>query len=91
MVRLPLTPEQLAAGRRLGGRLRDARGTRTLAEVASEAGISPETLRKIEAGRLATPAFATVAALSQVLAVSLDELAELALGSPVGEAVRSAG
>ncbi|MFD6857365.1 helix-turn-helix domain-containing protein [Rhodococcus sp. NPDC060090] len=91
MVRLPLTPEQLAAGRRLGGRLREARGTRTLAEVASEAGISPETLRKIETGRMATPAFATVAALAQVLAVSLDELAELALVSPVGDPVRSAG
>jgi transcriptional regulator with XRE-family HTH domain len=91
MVRLPLTPEQLAAGRRLGGRLRTARGARTLAEVASEAGISPETLRKIEAGRLATPAFVTVAALAQVLAVSLDELAELTLVVPVEESVRSAG
>ncbi|MCK0089802.1 helix-turn-helix transcriptional regulator [Rhodococcus sp. HNM0563] len=91
MVRLPLTPEQLAAGRRLGGRLRAARGARTLAEVAGEAGISPETLRKIEAGRMATPAFATVAALAQVLAVSLDELAVLALTVPGEESVRPTG
>ncbi|MEU5841958.1 helix-turn-helix transcriptional regulator [Rhodococcus sp. NPDC047139] len=79
MVRLPLTQEQLAAGKRLGGRLRDARGSRTLAEVARAAEISPETLRKIETGRLATPAFTTIAALARVLPVSLDELAELSL------------
>ncbi|SUE17072.1 XRE family transcriptional regulator [Rhodococcus gordoniae] len=79
MVRLPLTPEQLAAGKRLGGRLREARGSRTLTEVARAADISPETLRKIETGRLATPAFATIAALARVLPVSLDDLAELAL------------
>lgn len=79
MVRLPLTPEQLAAGKRLGGRLREARGSRTLTEVARAADISPETLRKIETGRLATPAFATIAALARVLPVSLDDLAKLAL------------
>ncbi len=42
--------------------------------VALEAGISPETLRKIESGRVATPAFTTIAALAQVLDLSLDEL-----------------
>jgi transcriptional regulator with XRE-family HTH domain len=47
--------------------------------VAQAAGISPETLRKIETGRLATPAFATVAALARVLAVPLDDLAYLCL------------
>ncbi|WP_305091389.1 helix-turn-helix domain-containing protein [Prescottella sp. R16] len=79
MVRLPLTAEQLAAGKRLGMLLREARGTRTLAEVAHAAAISPETLRKIETGRLATPAFATVAALARVLPLSLDELADTCL------------
>ncbi|HZZ45415.1 MAG TPA: helix-turn-helix transcriptional regulator [Pseudonocardia sp.] len=79
MVRLPLTAQQLAAGKRLGGHLREARGDRTLADVAQAAGISPETLRKIETGRLATPAFATVAALARVLAVPLDDLAYLCL------------
>jgi transcriptional regulator with XRE-family HTH domain len=77
MVRLPLTAEQLAAGKRLGGQLRQARGERTLVEVAEAAGISPETLRKIETGRLATPAFTTVAAVARVLALSLDQLADL--------------
>ncbi|MGE2737387.1 helix-turn-helix domain-containing protein [Mycolicibacterium vaccae] len=81
MVRSPLTPQQLAAGKRLGAYLRDARGERTLAEVAQAAAISPETLRKIETGRLATPAFTTVAALAVVLDVALDDLARLCLPS----------
>ena len=79
MVRLPLTPEQLAVGKRLGQQLRQARGDRTLAEVAVAAGISPETLRKIETGRLATPAFTTIAALARVLPLPLDELADICL------------
>ena len=83
MVRPPLTPEQLAAGKRLGAALREARGERAPIEVARAAAISPETLRKIETGRLATPAFSTVAALAQVLDVPLDDLARVCL-LPVG-------
>ncbi|WAC55805.1 helix-turn-helix domain-containing protein [Gordonia sp. SL306] len=75
MVRAPLTAEQIAAGRRLGALLRDRRGNRTTNEVACAAGISPETLRKIETGRLLTPSFATVVALSRVLDVSVETLA----------------
>ncbi|MBO0985186.1 RodZ family helix-turn-helix domain-containing protein [Rathayibacter sp. SD072] len=75
MVRAPLTPEQLEAGRRLGETLRRARGARTLNEVAATAGLSPETLRKIETGRLPSPAFGTVAALAAALDLSLDALA----------------
>lgn len=79
MVRNPLTPQQLAAGKRLGACLRQARGDRKPAEVAHAASISPETLRKIETGRLATPAFATVAALAAVLEIPLDDLARICL------------
>lgn len=43
-------------------------------DVALEAGVSPETLRKIESGRVATPAFPTVAALAAVLGLSLDHI-----------------
>ncbi|MCM6761499.1 helix-turn-helix domain-containing protein [Rathayibacter sp. ZW T2_19] len=75
MVRAPLTPEQLEAGRQLGETLRRARGSRTLNEVAAQAGLSPETLRKIETGRLPSPAFGTVAALAAALDLSLDALA----------------
>jgi transcriptional regulator with XRE-family HTH domain len=75
VVRNPLTPEQIEAGRQLGLRLRTARGDRGLDEIASAAGISPETLRKIETGRLPSPAFGTVACLSDVLGLSLEDLA----------------
>ncbi|MFW0792935.1 helix-turn-helix transcriptional regulator [Gordonia sp. CPCC 205515] len=87
MVRNPLTPEQLAAGRRLGTLLREHRGDRALAEVAEGAGISPETLRKIETGRLATPSFATVAALGRVLGIPLDELADVVVEQRAGAGV----
>jgi DNA-binding XRE family transcriptional regulator len=39
---------------------------------ALDAGVSPETLRKIESGRVATPAFPTVAAIAAILGLSLD-------------------
>ena len=39
---------------------------------ALDAGVSPETLRKIESGRVATPAFPTIAAITDVLGLSLD-------------------
>lgn len=88
MVREPLTPEQREYGRRLGSALREARGTRALAEVALVAGISPETLRKIETGRIATPSFAAVAAVTRALGLSLDEVAtdlsDRALERPTG-------
>lgn len=84
MVRQPLTAEQVAAGRRLGATLRAARAGRSLAEVALAAGISPETLRKIEAGRLPAPAFGTVVRLSQALGVPLSDLAAAWLaGTPI--------
>jgi transcriptional regulator with XRE-family HTH domain len=74
MVRLPLSPVDLERGRRLGAVLRSARGPRSMLEVALDAGVSPETLRKIETGRIATPSFPTVAALAGVLGLSLDAL-----------------
>ncbi len=43
-------------------------------DTALDAGLSPETLRKIETGRVATPAFTTVAAIAGVLGLSLDEV-----------------
>ena len=73
-MRVPLTDEEIAQGHRLGRRLRAARGERTLGAVAAAAGISVETLRKIETGRIPTPSFATVAALAGELGISLDGL-----------------
>ncbi|MFC5185529.1 helix-turn-helix domain-containing protein [Actinomadura harenae] len=81
MVRQPLTPEQIEAGRRLGAMLRLARAGRDLAEVADAAGISPETLRKIETGRLPSPGFGTIVRLGEALDVPVQELATTWLGS----------
>ena len=72
MVRLPLTPSEVERGQRLGALLRRARGERTMLDIALEARVSPETLRKIESGRVATPAFPTIAAIAGVLGLSLD-------------------
>ncbi|GAA1359576.1 helix-turn-helix domain-containing protein [Streptomyces beijiangensis] len=83
MVRTPLTPEERERGARLGQLLRDARGARSMVEVAASAGISDETLRKIETGRAPTPAFFTVSALAGVLGLSMDEIAGLCTPVPV--------
>ncbi|MFD5057967.1 helix-turn-helix domain-containing protein [Streptomyces sp. NPDC058394] len=74
MVRTPLTPEERLRGERLGRLLREARGARSMVEIAASAGISAETLRKIETGRAPTPAFFTVAALAGALGLSMDQL-----------------
>jgi transcriptional regulator with XRE-family HTH domain len=74
MVRLPLTPAEVERGQRLGALLRRARGERSMLETALDARVSPETLRKIESGRVATPAFPTIAAIADVLSLSLDDV-----------------
>ncbi|MFD9887593.1 helix-turn-helix domain-containing protein [Streptomyces alboflavus] len=83
MVRTPLTPEERERGERLGLLLRAARGERSMVEVAACAGISAETLRKIETGRAPTPAFFTVAALAVALELSMDEVARACALVPV--------
>ncbi|ALR10191.1 transcriptional regulator [Mycobacteroides saopaulense] len=75
MVRQPLTVEQLAAGKRLGALLRAARADRPLDDIARASGISPETLRKIETGRLPTPAFGAVVQLAATLRLDLNDVA----------------
>ncbi|MFF7453185.1 helix-turn-helix domain-containing protein [Kitasatospora sp. NPDC008115] len=82
MVRTPLTPGERERGERFGVLLREARGGRSMVEVAAAAGVSAETLRKIETGRAPTPSFFTVAALAYALGLSLDELAA-ACAAPV--------
>ncbi|MFG2292462.1 helix-turn-helix domain-containing protein [Streptomyces sp. NPDC048603] len=77
MVRTPLTPEERERGERLGRLLREARGSRSMVEVAASAGLSAETLRKIETGRAPTPAFFTVAAVAEALGLSMDDLVRL--------------
>ena len=62
-------------GEKLGMLLREARGQRSMADVAAASGVPVETLRKIETGRIATPAFFTVAALASALGLSLAQIA----------------
>jgi transcriptional regulator with XRE-family HTH domain len=81
VIRPPLTGDDRRRGQRLGGALRAARGTRSIVDVAAAAGVSPETLRKIETGRVPTPAFFTVAALAAALDLPLEALAALSARS----------
>lgn len=85
MVRPPLTDDERERGRALGRVLRAARGRRSAAEVAAEAGMSLDTLRKIERGAISSPAFFTIAELARVLGLDLAALArELAPGGRPG-------
>jgi DNA-binding phage protein len=74
MVRVPLTEAERERGERLGAALREARGERSMVRIAAEAGISVETLRKIETGRIPTPAFFTVVAVADAVGLPLDVL-----------------
>ncbi|QLE75512.1 helix-turn-helix transcriptional regulator [Streptomyces rectiverticillatus] len=78
MVRTPLTPWERQRGEMLGALLREARGERSMVEIAAASGLSAETLRKIETGRAPTPAFFTIAALASVLHLSMEQLAAAA-------------
>ena len=76
MVRTPLTEDERERGQALGRALQRARGGRSAAEVALAAGISLDTLRKIERGAIATPTFFTVASLARALDLDLTSLAD---------------
>jgi hypothetical protein len=75
MVRPPLSHQARERGEKLGMLLREARGQRSMAEISAASGVPVETLRKIETGRIATPAFFTVAALAVPLGLSLEQVA----------------
>ena len=86
MVRVPLTDEERERGERLGAVLRQARAGRSMVEVAAVAGISVETLRKIETGRIPTPAFFTVAAIAEAVGMPLEVLLAAVTGGPLARA-----
>ncbi len=81
MVRVPLTPEQIDSGRRLGALLRRVRAGRDPETVARSAGISPETLRKIEVGRIATPSFGTVVAICDAVGLPITDAVDVWRGT----------
>lgn len=62
-----------------------------MVEVAAQAGLSSETLRKIETGRAPTPAFFTVVALAAAVGLRLDEVAaHCVIAEPEVQALLSA-
>jgi transcriptional regulator with XRE-family HTH domain len=77
-------------GEKLGMLLREARGRRPMAEIAAASGVPVETLRKIETGRIATPAFFTVAALARALDLPLEQIAAGCSPHPGAGRARSA-
>ena len=87
MVRPPLSPQERARGQRLGMLLREARGSRAMTEVAAASGVPVETLRKIETGRIATPAFFTVAALAAAVGLSLEYVVAYCADAETGESL----
>ncbi|BAK38275.1 putative Xre family DNA binding protein [Microlunatus phosphovorus NM-1] len=74
MPRPVLTQEDQRRGRRLGASLQRRRGTTSGAQVANQAGISIDALRKLEEGKTPTPGFFQIARIAAVLHVSLDDL-----------------
>jgi transcriptional regulator with XRE-family HTH domain len=85
MVRPPLSPQERARGERLGMLLREARGSRSMTEIAAASGVPVETLRKIETGRIATPAFFTVAALAASVGLSLEAVVAYCAPAEAGQ------
>jgi len=81
MSRQRLEPYQRARGRRLGALLKRARtdGRMQIAPLAVSAGVSVDTIRSIESGRVAAPSFFVVAELAGALDVGLDDLAREAM------------
>jgi len=67
--------------------LREARGARSMTEVAAASGVPVETLRKIETGRIATPAFFTVAALAASVGLSLEDVVACCTATETGESL----
>lgn len=64
-------------GKGVGSRLADSRRGRGISgqELAVRSGLSIDTVRSIEAGRIPNPGIVTMAKLAIVLEASLDELA----------------
>jgi hypothetical protein len=58
-----------------------------MTEIAVSSGVPVETLRKIETGRIATPAFFTVVALATAVGLSLEEVVGCCAETETGESL----
>jgi len=76
MTRKSLSDADREHGRRLGLLIAAGRHERhqSAPELARESSVAIDTLRSLETGRVATPAFLTIARLAGVLGMSLDEM-----------------
>lgn len=74
MPRPVLTDDERARGRVLGQLLKRARGPRTAVEVARNADVPLDTLRRVEQGAVPTPGLFLIAKLAVELNLVLDDL-----------------
>lgn len=82
MPRAAVTTADRRRGETLAALLKTRREQQSTTQraLADEAEVALDTLRAIEAGRSASPAFFTVAALAQALGLRLDDLARQSRG-----------
>lgn len=66
--------KEAAWGRALGRELQRRRSGRTAEAVAQEAGVSVDTLRRVERGAVASPGFFLVGRIADALGATLDDL-----------------
>lgn len=89
MGRKTTSSEDREHGRRLGVLIaaRRRERLRSAPDLARESSVAIDTVRSLESGRVATPAFLTIARLADALGLSLDELHVRAL-QDIGPAAR---
>ena len=75
-MRKALSVKEVQRGRQLGLALKEQRGSRSSTEISTRAGVSVDTLRKLEQGRIPTPGFFVIASLADVLGTTLETLNE---------------
>lgn len=77
MPKQPLTEEERRIGRALGAALGSRREELdvTAEQIANDAGLPLDTLRRIEQGRVANPGLFTVAVVAERLGIHLGDLA----------------
>ena len=81
MPRSARSEEERAFGVALGKRIALERETRSLSgdQLARSAGVSTDSVRSIEAGRISSPGIYLTARIARVLGVSLDDLTKSAM------------
>ncbi|HEX5406610.1 MAG TPA: helix-turn-helix transcriptional regulator [Pseudonocardiaceae bacterium] len=79
---------EAAWGQALGRELQRHRSGRTAEAVARAAGVSVDTLRRVERGAVASPGFFLVGRIAEALGTSLDDLLRAARNAEQGQEPR---